>query len=381
MGVSVLSQLKAWGRGTCVKGDGLRGKLVLSPTIPRFLLGVVSMGLTLLIATSAYSQAGVQAMAGDIDDKFFILDDNGDVFDVSSGYVFESDNASSVATPYKIKGLNQIVSLAPYGVVRKDGKVLTWDLLRKRGRGDSYTIPKIVNGISRALKIAALDHYYLVLLEDGRVVEWGRPLYYKSKSIPLHIIPGLHDVLEISVSYSAALVLTKSGEVFGWDSGHPTPFLIYSGGNVKSISQGEGYRLVLTKDGHVLYWSVEYPIGPVPTSLPPCTKLMGYVDEIDNVAGIYADHGRYAAPSLYIRMDGSVWSVYAPDPSVQHCFHAYFDPEKSWVRSRKVLGMTVAALTAGIGEGGGMVIGIDHTLWMENSVDMNHPKLEKVGEK
>ncbi len=89
----------------------------------------------------------------------FVLDEKGSVWSFSGGFerpLFDG--------PFKMDGLSDIVDIAPFAAVRKDGKVLTWRLGPQPNVTCSetcgpiqpvgtYTSPTIVDGIEGAVKI------------------------------------------------------------------------------------------------------------------------------------------------------------------------------------------------------------------------------------
>jgi len=338
---------------------------------------------------------GVKAVAVDVDGSSFLLDDDGSV------RAFLKFDSGYLQHPYVMYALSDIVSLAPYGAVRRDGKVFTWDLLPQHpqhrciGSGSErecevntsvrgvYTSPEMVEGIDNAVSIVAVEHYFLARLADGRVVEWGRPLGRNvagrvpqdpsNQKIPPHVIPELSDVAAIAVADGRAAALTRSGDVFVWDSGAPKPALLYSSPDVKHVALSLDHTLILTKDGHVLYWGQCWCQDDKSGHYNKASYVARYVDETDNVSAIAAEGTRPDHYAIYIRRDGTVWSVYPPDPSEHHCFPAFFEPGNPWIRAKQNPGMTVPAISAGLGNGVFLVVGADHSLWKRST---SHKRLE-----
>jgi alpha-tubulin suppressor-like RCC1 family protein len=97
----------------------------------------------------------------------FLLDDNGNVW--------ASKNLFSY---FKLENLRNIIKLAPYIAVDKDGQVFTWALDKKTKAEEEelnpvYTVPKRVEGIRGATQIAYSDYHFVVVQDNRDIMEWN----------------------------------------------------------------------------------------------------------------------------------------------------------------------------------------------------------------
>ncbi len=162
--------------------------------------------------------------------------------------------------------------------IKDDGTVWSWGhdfhgcLGRKIERYDQGYIPAQVQGIKDAVSVVAYDQV-LVLKKDGTVWSWGendyRELGYDTEKrysdIPRQI-PGLNDVIDISVSSGTSYVVKKDGTVWGFGNSWEGMFGIDSTSekqpltkiegleNIVRISAGSGNVVALDSTGHIWTW-------------------------------------------------------------------------------------------------------------------------------
>jgi alpha-tubulin suppressor-like RCC1 family protein len=217
--------------------------------------------------------------------------------------------------------------------VLDDGRVFAWGMADagQLGLGDvtapplststpsmqyrGVETPRPIPGLIDVAKVAADGPGGYAVLRDGTVRVWGRvpvgdgraPQTFSGPStdkgpvfspIP---VPGLRDVVSVSIGYGAALALTKDGRVFSWGSnfygalGRPprSEFWLDAAAEIPGLTDvaqvvaGAGVATALKKDGTVWVWGsnwmAQFGFGPQ-TSQPNLSG--GWVLEPQQVPGL-----------------------------------------------------------------------------------------------
>jgi len=355
----------------------------------------------ILITDANSCRAGIRAFVGDGETSAFILDDQGSV------WAFHK--ADTDQEPYKLPGLDHIVSLAPYGAVRGDGKVLTWNLAQRpvqkcRFRpceldtsiDGTYTYPEVVQNIDNGISISSKSYLlngnvqrsFLVVLSDGRVAGWGDPIAWLSmdQAISPMVLPGLTDIKSVSVSGANAVALSRTGDVYAWGLPKGSDrfgaefrdkrisskenVALYTNHDAVQVATWGNYVIVLNNSGNSFYWgSCSSPLGEeVAESMLKRTK-----DSFSNIKEMYFSSSTLP---IYIRVDGTVWEARPPFPADTYCAAQHQGPNGKEARVRQIPGMPIPADHMV----GGLVIGSDGSLWeiQHSPVTGTTPKLVKL---
>lgn len=156
--------------------------------------------------------------------------------------------------------------------MQQNGLVYIW------GYGNEQ-YPRLVQGISDAVAIAAGDYDALVLSADGTVWQWAADRGTPSK------VAGLGSIASIAAGGAHFLALSFSGEVWSWGSNSfgqlgigtteskRTPVKINGLVSIDAISAGYSHSLAISESGKVFAWgsnsSGELGIGTTDNSLKP----------------------------------------------------------------------------------------------------------------
>jgi trimeric autotransporter adhesin len=181
-------------------------------------------------------------------------------------------------------------------VLLADGRVIEWgysfganqSAAANPGEGGGRaTVPVKIGGklLSGVTAIAAGRTYSLAVTENGDVVQWG----HSDESRTGTSVPGdLRNIVAVSAGWGYNLALTKSGTVIDW----PRSRLMFPVSNIVAVATGAGFyapSLALSRQGSVIGWS------PGGTVQPPPPQLT-------NVAALAAGAGH----CLALQSDGTV---------------------------------------------------------------------------
>ncbi len=228
-----------------------------------------------------------------------------------------------VAFPTRIPSLDRVRSLSIKGhvlVAREDGSVWWWGKSECMGKSD---VPKQVPGIKNAVQVVA-GSYDVALLDDGRVVAWGRNKRMDlaseekgaciRKSVPVRNLPRI------------LTLVPSEGEVFGaideqrrlwlWGN-HPMgvpwgrrtrysgPALVPGLEPVASASIFGNAGMVLRTDGSLWGWSAGIDAN----------LMLGFADFIDTPIQLLASPSGFRTVALAsgpsavaLKDDGSLWA-------------------------------------------------------------------------
>jgi alpha-tubulin suppressor-like RCC1 family protein len=190
------------------------------------------------------------------------------------------EKGEAVSVPQKVPGIKDIVDVDAGGnrcaAVDKYGNVFTWGLgFPGDGTRDNVIAPTQLHGIEHIKHVSVGgDAFTLLLLEDGRVMAWGRNYYgtlgigtsgdNTEKFEPV-LIPGLENVVQISAGITSSLALLADSTVVAWgfgghgNLGHGSkensyvPVKVKNIRNVVQVSAGSTC-LALLDDGRVMAW-------------------------------------------------------------------------------------------------------------------------------
>lgn len=105
-----------------------------------------------------------------------------------------------------------------------DGSLRCWgqDAEANPPYGDEGTraVPTIVEGVGSASKVVIIDNFGCAVT-DGRVLCWPRlqatpELYGMHVKYPPTPIPGLYDIVDISVQWDRGIAIDRQGRLWGW---------------------------------------------------------------------------------------------------------------------------------------------------------------------
>ena len=339
-------------------------------------LALATLALGFALCHPAFAQIEIAHIAGD---GPFVLDTHGALFDVA----YENNEARLT----QLTDETGFVQIVPFGVLRKDGRVLTWAVDRTKFTlgHPSYTKPMLVSGVDHLTALAGYDGYFAGLTADGRVVEWGTPQTSTAangpKSMPPHEVKGLPAIKSISTSRVTTLALAENGEIWGWGleargslgvmpthqyAEAPVRMAAPPSGTVKIIASSV-HSYAVSADGHVTLWG-NCPVTTTPsapTNFTP-TNIPSLSDSMDVVQN-YADEW---GPTFAIRKDGVVMAAYSNPLLMFHDEQACVSRFPTEMPPPRLVaeGMTTPALEAAfIGaeqqEDGVIAVGADHSLW------------------
>jgi alpha-tubulin suppressor-like RCC1 family protein len=146
---------------------------------------------------------------------------------------FRQLEQSASATPVEVKGLEDVVALAPgcntVYALRADGTVWSWGDGEYGQLGDGSSVPPKeqpvpvqVKGLEHAVAIAGANEAGYALLAGGTVADWGYNHYGElgDGTVEEHkepeIVPGLTGVRAIGASAEDGYAVLADGAVYGW---------------------------------------------------------------------------------------------------------------------------------------------------------------------
>ena len=150
-------------------------------------------------------------------------------------------------------------------VVHDDGTVSCWGSGHEGqlGRGDrTHHLPEVVPGISDAVAVASGPSFTCVVHDGGEVSCWGLNLSGQlGDSAPVsnrywpRRVPGVEDVVAISVGEDRSCAIHDDGDLSCWGRGYgDTPSTVRAPKAVTSVSIGGIQTCVSTVDGLVHCW-------------------------------------------------------------------------------------------------------------------------------
>ena len=211
--------------------------------------------------------------------------------------IVDNDEIVDIAT-----GINHSLLL------KLDGTLYTTKLIEHITRRKCAFVPTINNVVS----IAAGDNISMILKTDGIVYQDWWLQNTDVNSVDFDPIPGVNNIIAISLKYSHTLMLTKDGDVYGIGRNHyeqlgiagniyNEPILIPNVNNIISISAGHHHSLLLTSDGRVLGagGNIKGQLGISDWNTDTFREIPG----INNIIAVSA--GQYH--SILLRNDGRIY--------------------------------------------------------------------------
>ena len=117
----------------------------------------------------------------------------------------------------------------------------------------------------------------LAVTAAGRVADWGRPPYRRSRGRPYVRKPGrlLHDVRAVAAGTNHYLALTGDGRVVAWGDNFARQCNVPADlPPVEAVAAGAYHSLAVTADGRVVAWgSNSHGQLDVPPDLPPVVAV------------------------------------------------------------------------------------------------------------
>ncbi|WP_434383295.1 RCC1 repeat-containing protein [Melittangium boletus] len=219
-------------------------------------------------------------------------------------------------TPTPVAGLTNVVDVARWMAeglaVRADGSLWRWSATQA---------PQPVAGLSDLVAVSSSAHV-LALSRDGRVWAWGANDSGQlgdgtttPRTTPMPV-PGLTDIMAVSVGASFSLALHRDGGVWAWGnnfagqlgqgttSARLPPVRVAQLSDVVDVRAGAYYVLALRADGSVWGWGSNWDAALDATAPQESVLVPRRVSGLTRVVGLAPGETH----SLALRADGSVWS-------------------------------------------------------------------------
>jgi alpha-tubulin suppressor-like RCC1 family protein len=210
--------------------------------------------------------------------------------------------------------------------IRGDGSVWRWGNTQGRD-GPHQAKPTQVQGLPRAVDVAAGSYHSLVVGQDGRVWAWGDNFWgqlgdgttFGERRDTPALVPGLENVVAVAAGENHSLALKRDGTVWAWGANHfsqlgdmtldsqPRPVQVQGLVGVTSIHASMDFSVAVKSDGTVWYWGSDWatwfwtdmlPLPPAPVDgLPHVVKVSVLL------SGITA-----------LSTEGQVWQWYLSPP-------------------------------------------------------------------
>lgn len=211
-----------------------------------------------------------------------VLTEAGDVYMWGSntdGYLGLGDTVDRTV-PTKIPTLSNIIDISTnrfsYFALKSDGTVYSWGSNSDGALGIGTTVKQLSPVKMNITGVKALYGGNFLIKNDGTVWSWGfnswgllglghtnNNVYVPTK------IPGLTDVVTMSVNNYAVLAVKGDGTVLGWGAGTnnktlqggvnvSTPKVLAGLSNIKLVDMGQNNATAVTNNGEVLIWGKDY---------------------------------------------------------------------------------------------------------------------------
>jgi len=167
-----------------------------------------------------------------------------------------SSEITEAATPTLIEGFTAVSVAAGYSfsvALQQSGLVYVWG-------GGKEQYPRLVQGLTNVVAIAASDDHVLVLRADGTVWQWKADEGTPAK------VPGLESIAAIAAGGAHFLALTYSGEIWAWGNNafgqlgigstynRERPAKIEGFIGINAICAGFSHSLAINDKGKVFAW-------------------------------------------------------------------------------------------------------------------------------
>lgn len=219
--------LVCWGHDNCGGfGDGVPGEGYVADPVPSLARHGVAMS-TSYARCVAHRDGRVSCWG-----SWRALGDGTRGTDVTLDAPSCFDRGQGVrGVPKPVPGLADAVSIvkARYGqcVVHASGVVSCWgDIGTSLPSTSPYAdpplrlVPEPLEGLSNVFKLARFGNYHACALHrDGRVSCWGSSKYYERTDVEAWdpvVVPGLDEIVDVSVGSEHSCVLRRTGEVLCW---------------------------------------------------------------------------------------------------------------------------------------------------------------------
>jgi alpha-tubulin suppressor-like RCC1 family protein len=196
------------------------------------------------------------------------------------------------------------------------------------GRISAQTaIPTPVEGLDEVTSAVVGEAHSVALRSDGTVWAWGRNdkgqlgQGFSSAGSPIRepvIVPGLSNMVALSVGRNHTLALKNDGTVWTWGDNRfgqvgngvadfqpvTVPFQVPGLPNVRAVAAGGLHSLAVRADGTLWCWgdNTKGQLGQGTESVSPVTDPV----QVPNLTGV-ADAAGGDLHSMVVRTDGSVW--------------------------------------------------------------------------
>lgn len=279
-------------------------------------------------ASSSQLAAGVNfGLAVDTEGNVWSWGDNSEG-QLGQGNVSENP----VATPVKVKGLANVISVSAGGAhalaLKADGTVWAWGNNEYDQLGvdqaSPITLPRQVESLENIVGIAAGLESNLALATDGQVWAWGGNEYKQVNNTDAikvatpQIINNLSGVVKIALGSAWGLALKNDGTVWTWGaqkvtlgtdgqdgiSDYTTLAQVKGISDVISISAGFSHSLAIKEDGTVWGWGSNevMQIGNTQQEwFDSPVQIVSMKDATSVSAGAYL--------TMALGKDGAVWTL------------------------------------------------------------------------
>jgi hypothetical protein len=158
-----------------------------------------------------------------------------------------------------ISGLQNPVALAAgdeaFAALTAEGKVL---------HIGSSSFPTPLNGLGRAISIAAHGTDFFAALADGTVKTWSTAHRHATMGSPAtreptvpRALPGTNGVVRLSASRNGVVALLADGTVRWWEDLKEPPRAIEGVADAIDVAAGDESAAALLRDGSVLTWFID----------------------------------------------------------------------------------------------------------------------------
>lgn len=171
--------------------------------------------------------------------------------------------------------------------VKSDGSVWGWGSNSAKqvdpsSSAESVLEPTAVANVAPAVAVACGSDFSAALLKDGTVTVWGGGASFAP-------VPGLTDVIDISVGQSTMVALKSNGTVWQWTFGDPAPKQVPGLARISSVAAGGGHYLALGINGYVWAWGNnnrgQLGTGSTSTQVDTPERVRGLTDIVSIAAG------------------------------------------------------------------------------------------------
>lgn len=174
------------------------------------------------------------------------------------------------AAPRRVPGLTGIVALSTGNhtlAAGADGTVYAWGQNYRGQLGyvttDFPTLswtPTPVPGLSDIVDVSVGGQYSLAVAADGTVWAWGASDWFQmgdgtaEDRLTPGQVPGLANIVAVDAGSASSIALARDGTVYTWGAGIGSAARVPGVSDVVSVSSESGHFLAVTRDGALYAW-------------------------------------------------------------------------------------------------------------------------------